>query len=105
MLRISLTKKFIRRPHIIYLSKLIVQLIHFSSRKNNFNLRVVAGNGSLSLLTILKDDTFYLQASSIMWKAYNFPVYLLSESGISAVQTVILQTCILMEIINMSFCL
>lgn len=26
-------------------------------------------------------------ASSIMWKAYNFPVYLLSESGISAVQT------------------
>uniref|UniRef100_A0A1J3CN74 Nicastrin n=1 Tax=Noccaea caerulescens TaxID=107243 RepID=A0A1J3CN74_NOCCA len=25
-------------------------------------------------------------ASSIMWKAYNFPVYLLSESGISAVQ-------------------
>ncbi|XP_013637439.1 PREDICTED: nicastrin [Brassica oleracea var. oleracea] len=25
-------------------------------------------------------------ASSIMWKAYNFPVYLLSESGITAVQ-------------------
>ncbi|XP_010426885.1 PREDICTED: nicastrin [Camelina sativa] len=28
-------------------------------------------------------------ASSIMWKKYNFPVYLLSESGISAVQEIL----------------
>ncbi|CAN8279000.1 unnamed protein product [Cochlearia groenlandica] len=28
-------------------------------------------------------------ASSIMWKAYNFPVYLLSESGISAVHEIL----------------
>lgn len=34
-----------------------------------------------------------------MWKAYNFPVYLLSESGISAVQEVILRIFNLLEIL------
>jgi len=39
-----------------------------------------------------------------MWRNYNFPVYLLSESGISAVHEVILQTCILLQILNVSIC-
>lgn len=37
----------------------------------------------------------YLQGSGIMWKSYNFPVFLLTESGTEILQQVIVRLLIL----------